>query len=91
MGNNYLSEEQIDVIDRHGVMLAHGFNAALLGLSHRANEPVLAVYSYEAMVNVCVERDGMDYEDAIEYVDFYVIDQWVGPKTPIVVMDVLLW
>jgi hypothetical protein len=71
------------------VLLCDGFDEAFIGLSQRINEPLLAVYSYDKMVDVLTERDGMDYEDAVEYLDFNVLGAWVGEQTPIVVTSML--
>lgn len=67
------------------VLLADGFDDAFIGLSQRINEPILAVYSYDKMVDVLIERDGMDYEEATEFIDFNVVGAWVGAQTPIIV------
>lgn len=67
-------------------LLMDGFDEAFIGWSRRINEPLLAVYSYEGLIKVCTERDGMDYDEAIEYVDYNVIGAWVGEQTPIIVM-----
>lgn len=69
------------------VLLADGFEDAFIGLSQRISEPMIAVYSYDKMVDVLVSRDGMEYEDACEYLDFNVLGAWVGPQTPIVVVN----
>lgn len=68
-----------------GVLLCDGFDDAIIGFSQRINEPLLAVYSYDKMTEVLIERDGMTYEDATEYLDFNVVGAWVGEKTPIIV------
>lgn len=68
------------------VLLCDGFDEALIGLSQRINEPLLAVYSYEKMVDVLMSRDEMDYDDAVDYLDFNVVGAWVGEQTPIIVM-----
>jgi len=67
-------------------LLMDGFDEAFIGWSRRMNEPLLAVYSYDGLIKVCTERDGMDYDEAIEYVDYNVIGAWVGEQTPIIVM-----
>jgi hypothetical protein len=67
------------------VLLCDGFDEAFLGLSQRINEPLLAVYSYDKMIDVLVKRDGMEHEDAIDYLDFNVLGAWVGEQTPIIV------
>jgi hypothetical protein len=67
------------------VLLCDGFDEAFIGLSQRINEPLLAVYSYDKMIDVLVKRDGMEHEDAIDYLDFNVLGAWVGEQTPIIV------
>lgn len=68
------------------VLLADGFEDAFIGLSQRISEPMTAVYSYDKMIDVLMSRDGMEYEEACEYLDFNVLGAWVGPQTPIIVV-----
>ena len=67
-------------------LLMGGFDEAIIGFSQRINEPVLAVYSFEKMMAVCMKRDGMTDEEAEEYISYNCIGAWVGEKTPIIVM-----
>lgn len=67
-------------------LLMDGFDGAFIGFSRRLNEPYLAVYDYDKMLAICVERDGMNEEDAMEYVDFNCVGAWVGELTPIIVV-----
>ena len=71
-------------------LLMDGFDEACIGFSQRINEPFLAVYSYNKMVEVLMERDGMDDEEAMEYIDFNCVGAWMGEKTPIIVMPIEL-
>jgi hypothetical protein len=66
-------------------LLMDGFEGAFIGFSQRINEPILAVYSYDKMVEVLMTRDGMDYETASEYIDYNCVGAWVGEQTPIIV------
>jgi hypothetical protein len=68
------------------VLLMDGFDEAFIGYSQRINEPVLAVYSWEKMVDVCIKRDGMTYDEATEYIEYNCTGAWVGERTPIIVM-----
>ena len=68
------------------VLLMDGFEEAFIGYSQRINEPILAVYSWEKMVEVCMNRDGMTDMEAIEYIDYNCLGAWVGEQTPIIVM-----
>jgi hypothetical protein len=78
-------EQALEEIEE-STLLMDGFDEAFIGWSRRINEPLLAVYSYDGLIKVCVERDGMDFEEAVEYVDFNVVGAWVGEQTPIIVM-----
>jgi uncharacterized protein YozE (UPF0346 family) len=69
-------------------LLMDGFDEAFLGFSYRMNEPVIAVYSWTTMIDILVDRDGMDFDEASEYIDFNILNAWVGEQTPIVVMPV---
>lgn len=81
-------------IDRHlknigeSALLMDGFDEACIGFSQRINEPMLAVYSYLKMVDTLIERDGMDYEEATEYIDYNCLGAWIGEQTPIIVMPI---
>jgi hypothetical protein len=68
------------------VLLMDGFDEAFIGYSQRINEPMLAVYSWEKMVDICVKRDGMTYDEATEYIEYNCTGAWVGERTPIIVM-----
>ena len=69
-------------------LLMDGFDEACIGFSQRINEPMLAVYSYLKMVDTLIERDGMDYEEATEYIDYNCLGAWIGEQTPIIVMPI---
>ena len=90
-GATMLSREKLnDYLNEIGepILLMDGFDEACIGLSQRMNEPMLAVYSYEKMVDLLVERDGMDAEEAMEFIDFNCVGAWIGERTPIIVMPI---
>ena len=62
------------------VMLMDGFDEAFIGWSQRINEPILAVYSWDLMMKVCVERDGMTDEEADDYISYNCLGAWVGAR-----------
>lgn len=64
------------------LLLADGFDEALVGFAEVNGETVV-VYDYYKIVDILIERDEMDPEDAKEYADFNVKGAYVGPKTPI--------
>ena len=64
-------------------LLADGFEEAFLGVSEVFGRPPLATYDKEKCIDILVERDGMTYEEAVEYFEFNVSGSWVGDSTPI--------
>ena len=64
-------------------LLADGFEDAFLGMCEVFNRPPLATYDRDKCTEILIERDGMDYEDAVEFFEFNVAGSWVGENTPI--------
>jgi hypothetical protein len=85
MSSNLIREHLANIHD--DLLLMDGLDDAIIGTSQRINEPVLAVYSWEKIIAILTERDNMDFEDAVEFVEFNILGAWVGENTPIVVMS----
>lgn len=64
------------------MLMADGFDDAVIGLGRRCGQPDLVVYSVEKCVQILTERDGMDKDDALESLEFNAIGAWVGESTP---------
>ena len=67
-----------------GMLLADGFESALIGFGTRFTHPV-AVYDYDRCVRVLVERDAMTEEEAVDYLEFNTTGAYVGESTPVFV------
>lgn len=65
-------------------LLADGFEEALIGMGRQFNQD-LAVYDFDKCVEILMKRDGMDYHDACEYMEYNVTGAWVGAGTPVFV------
>ena len=65
------------------IVLADGFEEAFVGVSRRFDmyEPV-ATYDYDKCIQILIDRDGMDPDEAIEFFEFNVLGSWVGERTP---------
>ena len=65
------------------------FDRAIVGVTRNpkddwtrnTNTPCV-IYSREGCIQALVEVDGMDYEEAAEFVDFNTIGAWMGEGTP---------
>ena len=64
------------------LLLADGFDGALIGIGQRCGQPNLAVYSIPLALGILVDRDGMTIEEAREQLDFNVLGAWVGDRSP---------
>ena len=63
------------------------YDQAIVGVVQRCGSEPLAVYDYEKLVEVTMERSDSDGEDdpylaAAEYVDFNIVGAYVGEGTP---------
>lgn len=78
-------DEQLAAMEENALLM-DGFDDAIIGFSRRINEPLLAVYSWQKMMDTLITRDGMEYEEAEEYIEYNCIGAWVGERTPIIVV-----
>lgn len=62
--------------------LADGFETALIGIASVFTNPPIAVYDYAECVSILMKRDGMDEEEAEEFMQFNVVGAYVGEGTP---------
>ena len=65
------------------LVTADGFDNAFIGIGERINLDSVAVYDVDKCIDILVSRDGMTYEEAMEFFDFNIKRAWVGEKTPI--------
>ncbi len=59
---------------------ADGFDDAVIGFEFNT---MRLVYDKNKMIHILIENDGMDYEDAVEYLEFNTWCAYFGEKTPI--------
>ena len=70
------------------LLSADGFEDCVIGVAYDKSTSVYRlVYSRTKCIEVMIARDGMTYEEAMEYFDFNVEGAYVGEKTPIWVDD----
>ena len=71
-------------------VLMDGFEHAIIGFTQRMNEPLLAVYNHDLMIQTLMQRDGMTYQEADEYIEYNCIGAWIGEQTPIIVKPIAM-
>jgi len=69
------------------MLVADGFDDAILGVARRCGQPDLVAYSVEKRLRVLVES-GLDEDQALEHFEFNVSGAWVGESTPVWVYGV---
>ena len=77
-----IKHERLVEIDEE-ILLADGFEDALLGYAERAAAPIVAAYDRERCIQIMIDRDGMTFEEAEEFFDFNVVGAYMGEKTPV--------
>ena len=61
-------------------LTADGFDKAVIGYEPSSNR---LVYDRTKMIDILVKRDKMDYDEAIEYLEYNTFGAYVGVETPI--------
>jgi hypothetical protein len=64
------------------ILVADGFDDALVGYATRCGQPSIAVYDREKCITILMTRDGHDRATAEEFYEFNVAGSWVGKGTP---------
>ena len=59
---------------------ADGFNDAIIGIC-KTSERI--IYDKEKMIDILVDRDGMTWQEAMEYLEFNTWGAYMGEHTPI--------
>ena len=65
------------------MLKADGLDAAIIGVGHRCGKDPLLVYDTARVVKILMERDGMDQDEAEEFMEFNITGSWIGEETPI--------
>lgn len=76
---NYL-ELLIDLYPDDEFLIADGFDDAVIGVDYGSSR---LIYSCKKCIEILIEQEKMEPEDAIEHFQYNVAGAWVGEKTPI--------
>ena len=74
--------DQLADANEETMLLADGFDDAILGLVRRCGQLPIVIYDRAKCIQLLIDRDGMTREDAEEYFEFNVSGAWVGEGTP---------
>lgn len=78
-------ENILNCYDDVEFMVADGFDDAIIGVD---DNNLRIVYSINTCIDILVKRDGMKYDEALEYFNFNVSSAYLGENTPIWVNDI---
>jgi hypothetical protein len=67
------------------LLQADGFDDAIIGLEPLSGK---VIYDIDMMVQVLVTQEELTHEDAIEYLDYNVLNAYVGENTPIYIQTI---
>jgi hypothetical protein len=72
------------------LLTADGFDDALIGIVDGwfgNSQRTVACYDFGKCVDILMERDHMDQDEAVEFMDFNVVGAYVGESTPVFLHD----
>lgn len=75
----------LDAIEEYNpnALKAEGFDDAIIGIASRCGQNDIIAYDVSKCLTILQERDGMDYEEALEFFEYNVIGAYMGENTPI--------
>jgi hypothetical protein len=68
--------------DAETMLFADGFDDAIVGVGNVFGGKLCAIYDTDLIVKQCM-KDGMKYDEALEFFDFNIAGAYVGEQTPI--------
>ena len=68
--------------DAETMLFADGFDDAIVGVGSVFGGKLCAIYDTDLIVKQCM-KDGMKYDEALEFFDFNIAGAYVGDQTPI--------
>lgn len=82
-----LIREQISEINPDA-LVCDGFDDAIIGIAERINLGPVVAYSVEKIISIMIDRDGMTYEEALEFYEYNILGAWFGEFTPIFITTI---
>jgi hypothetical protein len=75
---------EIDIHEiAEGAILLDGLENAIIGITQEFGNGPRVLYSKEGIIDILMERDGMEYDEAIEFYDFNILGLYAGEQNPI--------
>ena len=78
-------EEKRNVLEQEEdhILVMDGFDDAIAGVVTGFGGERRVCYDYNKVINIMVERDGMSYDEAVEFHEYNQLGAYVGEQTPV--------
>ena len=63
-----------------------GLDDAVIGIATRKGQEEVLAYDAKKIIQILMNRDGMDSEEALEFFYYNIADAWMGEGTPVFIM-----
>ena len=64
------------------MLRADGLDKAIAGICRQFGRPDVILYDEDKVIEILMEREKMDYKEAVEFFEFNIIGAGMGPETP---------
>tara|TARA_B100002019_G_scaffold27571_1_gene21478 strand:- start:2312 stop:2575 length:264 start_codon:yes stop_codon:yes gene_type:complete len=81
------TKQELSDIYGKELIFADGFDDAIIGVA-AGFDSARVVYCYASMVEVMMNDKNMNYEDALDWIEYNTLGSYVGKNTPIYVMGI---
>lgn len=80
-------EEALDQLkaENEDAIIFEGFEDCLIGVCYQCGRLSVACYDYDRCIAKLIKRDGMSYEEAVEFFEFNSLGSGLGENTPVFV------
>ena len=62
-----------------------GFDDAIIGMAARKGQDDVLAYDVQKMINILMNDNEWDEDEAIEYFYYNIYDAWMGDGTPVLI------
>lgn len=69
---------------RESMITYDGFETAIVGTGIRCGFDDVLIYSFDKIVEVLVSRDGIEEDEAADFIDYNIVGAHLGAKTPVI-------
>tara|TARA_R100000353_G_scaffold57586_1_gene45539 strand:- start:884 stop:1174 length:291 start_codon:yes stop_codon:yes gene_type:complete len=82
--NETKTDSLLEYIGHHfpDSLLANGYDSAIIGVAS-GNDTGRVVYSIPKMIEICMKELAVDYNEALEWLEYNTFNAFVGEFTPI--------